>query len=242
MTKIFRFSLILFLTTMILGCQPSEDENDVLRVHDVSGLQQRDLDDRLNNLLDREDLALKGRVTLIEQDRLAVNGPEFLQQQIAGILDELRGSEIDSALENATYRVRYWILTMRQEEQKEDLPGPLSSIAPSLEAEFPGYAISVSDFMESYHYGTSRHQSIESSAGSRAHLTRMQPMARGLVASFELIAPRLGEAVGTPRYNVNRLLVDGQPIVLGRTFAVDASGEPIYQLLLAQADLTESRE
>ena len=124
-------------------------------------------------LLDREDLALKGRVTLIEQDRLAVNGPEFLQQQIAGILDELRGSESDSALDNTTYRVRYWILTMRRGEQTEDLPAPLSSIAPSLEAEFPDHALSISDFMESYHYGASRNQTIESSAGGRAQLYRI---------------------------------------------------------------------
>jgi len=160
MKKLVNVLITLCLVTMILGCQPTEDDKHVLRVHDVSGLQQRDLDDRLNNLLDREDLALKGRVTLIEQDRLAVNGPEFLQQQIAGILDELRGSESDSALDNTTYRVRYWILTMRRGEQTEDLPAPLSSIAPSLEAEFPDHALSISDFMESYHYGASRNQTI----------------------------------------------------------------------------------
>lgn len=241
MKKLVSILITLCLVTMILGCQPTEDDRHVLRVHDVSGLQQFDLDNRLNDLLNRDDLALKGRVTLIDQDRLAVNGPEFLQQQIAGILDELRGSETDSALENATYRVRYWILTMRRGEQEETLPGPLNSIAPSLSAEFPGYTISVTDFMESYHYGASRHQNLASGAGSRIHLNLAQPTSDGLKMSFALDGP-IREATQVPHYEVNRLLIDGQPIVLGRTFAVDESGEPVYQLLLAQADLTESRE
>ncbi len=242
MNQFLRFSFTLLFVSMIIGCQPTEDDDHVLRVHDVSGLQQRDLDDRLNNLLDREDLALKGRVTLIEQDRLAVNGPEFLQQQIAGILDELRRSESDSALDNTTYRVRYWILNMHRGEQEETLPGPLSSIAPSLSAEFPGHAFSVTDFMESYHFGASRNQNLVSGAGSRARLYRAQPTSEGLKTNFIFNAPTIGEASQVPQYEVNRLLIDGQPIVLGRTFGLDASGQPVYQLLLAQADLTESRD
>ena len=78
--------------------------------------------------------------------------------------------------------------------------------------------------------GASRNQTIESSAGGRAAaLPDAANDSVGLESRLHSYClHRLERLVRTPRYTVKRLLIDGQPIVLGRTFAVDASGEPIY--------------
>jgi len=243
--KLIQQTLIIALLCFALtGCQSESADEPMLQVHDVVGIEQKNLEEQLNQLLQREDLALKGRVSLLENDRLAVNGPARLQAQISEILGELRSASRSSAsLTDGTYRVRYWLLTMEMGEQTAALPEPLQALLPSLQDEFPGYAIKVGDFMESYHFEPqTRFMNISSGAGSRMTIMSARPTINGLELSFELWARAVYDDQMATRYDVNRLLVDGRPLVLGRTFMVAEEEQPAYQVLLAQADLIDAQD
>ncbi|AKS40491.1 hypothetical protein [Wenzhouxiangella marina] len=244
MNLIKRSLMAALLCLALVGCQSDPADEAQLQVHDVSGLEQRNLEAKLNALLEREDLALTGRVSLLENDQLAVNGPARLQQEIADILAALRSaSPASETLDGATYRVRYWLLTMEPGEQTSALPTPIQAILPSLQDEFPGYAIRIGDYIESYHYGHEpRSTTINSGAGSRVSIRSMRPTADGLEAELEMTARPVYEDRMAPRYRIHRLLADGQPVVVGRSYDQADDGQPAYQVLLLQADLMEATD
>jgi hypothetical protein len=244
MILIQRCLMTTLLALVLIGCQSDPADEQELQVHDVSGLEQRRLEAQLNALLEREDLALTGRVSLLENDRLAVNGPARLQREIADILNELRsGSASSATLTDASYRIRYWLLTMEPGEQTGLLPVPIQAILPALQDEFPGYSIRIGDYIESFHYGhTSSLAQINSGAGSRVMIRRMRPTDQGLEADFEVLARPIYEDRMAPRYQVNRLLANGQPVVVGRSYDQSEDGQPAYQVLLLQADRMDAAD
>lgn len=241
-TTLLKIIALVFMASLLVGCQSEDEYQHLLQIHDVSGIQQQDLEAQLNDLLQREDLVLKGRVSLIETDQLAVNGPAQLQRQIASILADLKSELVKTeTLTNATYRVRYWVLTMAPGEQIDDLPTPLQTVAPALREEFPNHAIQVSDFLESYHFGPSEFARVNSGTGSRVILGDVRPTAEGLELTIDMLANPMVDGQSPPRYQINRLLRNGQPLVLGRSFARGEGNQSLYQLLLAQADLIEKQ-
>jgi hypothetical protein len=219
------------------GPDAAGDSPPILRVHDVSRLDAENLDHNLNDLLSRQDLPLRGQVRLLDEGRLAVNAPPYVQEQIAGILTELQVDTAPEPLaESAAYRVRFWIVRMVAGSDSEHVPVPLARILDELRPDFPGFGSSVQDYMETYHYSEERGLTHITGAGSQISFRQARPLAQGIHLHLSIRAVPSNDGLRQSMYQVNRELLDGQPLVLGKVFGGLDDGLPSYQLVIAQAD------
>ena len=228
--------LIVVLSLMLAGCDRSArqdiDNTPVLRIHDVTALNVEDLDAKLNDLLNREDLPLKGQTELMNDRRLAVNGSEHLQTQIARILDEL--SDIDApgaTVSDREVRLQFWLLSLSEAEAHAPLPASLENIGETISSEFPGLNLIVEDYGDFFHWPGSS-ITFRSGTGTQFHLRPFQTSEEYAQLRASILMPR---HLGGNRYEINRKFTPGQALVLGRS-RVGGEAESRYQVLVARMD------
>lgn len=221
---------------MLAACdrpqQQDSETTQVLRVHDVSALDVEHLDSKLNGLLHREDLPLKGQVELMDDRRLAVNGSEHLQTQIERILFELGNLEASGeSMIDREVRLQFWVLSLSESEPRAPLPSSLESIGDSIVAEFPDLNLNVEDFGEFFQWsGSSGH--FRSGTGTVFHIRRLEASEDGAQTQARV---NLSPNIGGHSYEINRILRPGEPLILGRA-RVGSEPEPRYQILIARMD------
>ncbi len=246
-TRVLTAGIAIACLLLLAACEPSGtpvSEEPMLRIHDVSGLRIESLDDNLNELLSREDLPLSGKVELLDENRLAVNASRYLQDEIAQILDELREQAPADAVQRP-FRVEYWFLRMAKTESSDDVPGYIADDLQPLLANYEGYSLSVEDYLESFHSGSSSIDHI--SSGMRTNIffrkvgsTRDEVM---LNAHASARSGELGRSnPGIIRYAINHTLEPGKPLVLGRAHTGGSAGETSYQVLVAFAEWSDATD
>lgn len=232
---------MLAVVLLLTACEQSgapDLEESVLRVHDVSGLQVEELDEKLNELLSREDLPLRGKVELLDDNRLAVNASRYLQDEIVAMIDQLRDYDSSSAIERP-FRVQYWFLRMAKGEGGGDVPASVNEdLAPLLER-FEGYSLSVEDYVETYHTGTSSVGSVSSGQGARIAVRSAESTKVGMKLRARVYSP--GQAASIS-YEVGHMLVPGKALVLGQVHDGGDAAQASYQVLVARAEWTDSTD
>lgn len=227
---------------LLTACEQSDApdvEESVLRVHDVSGLQVKALDKKLNELLSREDLPLRGKVELLDDNRLAVNASRYLQDEIVTMIDQLRDHAPGDAIERP-FRVEFWLLRMAPGETSGDLPGYLSDELEPLLSKYEGYDLSVEDYLESYHASQASIDSISSGKATEIYFRRAATSNSGIV-----LGARVHSRAGTGdmiTYQVNHTLEPGKSLVLGRAHDGGGAQKASYQVLVARAEWTDSAD
>ncbi|MFU8831818.1 MAG: hypothetical protein ACNA7J_06630 [Wenzhouxiangella sp.] len=228
------FTLVLVATMTACDPGPHDEETSVhsLRIHDVSGLQIEGLDLKLNDLLGRADLPLRGQVELLDDFRLAVNGSEHLQKQIERILGELGALEAPDAITpEREARLQFWILSLSEAVPHAALPASLQNIDDIVTSEFPGLNLNIEDFGEFFQWPNST-SSFRSGTGTHIFIRPFQTTEEGahIHATIQLAGP-----LGGNRYEINRKFVPEQALILGRS-RVGRDSEPFYQVLVARLD------
>ena len=221
------------------GCDRSGTagaEESVLRIHDVSGLQVDELDEKLNDLLSREDLPLTGKVELLDDHRLAVNASRYLQDEIGAMIDQLHEHKPGDAIERP-FRVEFWLLRMASGESSGDVPDYLAEALEPLLQQYPGYELSVDDYLESFHGGQAAINHISSGNGSTIRFRRATASDSGI----ELRARVYGSG-SSINYEVNHTLEPGRTLVLGRAHDGGGAEKASYQILVARAEWTDSTD
>lgn len=229
--------LVLVGAILLTGCEedPALSSGEpVLRIHDVSGLQVDSLDKKLNELLSREDLPLRGRVELLDDNRLAVNASRYLQDEITAMIGQLRDQGPMEKIERA-FQVQYWILRMARGEGDGDVPDSVHSDLVPLLDEFEGYALSVEDYMETHHRPGGRVGMVSSGRGAHVSTRAAEATEAGMVIQALVSSP--GEA-GSITYQVNHTLVPGRALVLGQAHDGGYDEQASYQVLVAKAKWT----
>lgn len=234
----FSLLLMLALSGCDLGEDESSDEKHVLRVYDVSALQVEQLDSTLDLLLDTENQPLRGRVELIDETRLAVNGSIQVQEEIERLLASLEvpGSKEEAALERE-YRLQFWRLGLSPQHNDQSLPAGLEPVSDAISAHFPDHGIQVHDFVETFGSTSGNNLNLNSGAGTRVHLRslKLRPGGAHVIARISAEPPpnTTGEIL---QFSVNRDLPAGQPLVLGRLQSGLENDLPVYQVLVARMD------
>lgn len=228
--------LCLFSAMLLAGCIETGDRSvsteHVLRVHDVAALNIDELDMKLNDLLSSEDLPLTGQVELMDEHRLAVNGSEHLQNQIERILAELAGdAEPARESEDREMQFRFWSLTLSGEDSQAPIPAELEQIRETLLAEFPGLKLTVADFGEFFIWPGSRGH-FRSRAYTNVHVRALETTEQGVRTQADF---QFGHSLSSNRFEINRQLRPGEPLVLARTL-VEGGSDPSYQILVARMD------
>lgn len=225
---------------MLAACQQTQapgSEDSVLRVHDVSGMQVDELDDKLNDLLSREDLPLRGRVELLDDNRLAVNASRNLQNEIAALIDQLRDNESANAVDRP-FRVQYWFLRMARGEGSSDVPDSIATELAPLVKQFPGYSLSVEDYLETYHTPASRvGGNVSSGKGARVSVRSTESTEEGVMLRAQIYSPGQNSSI---MYDVNHTIVPGKPFVLGQVHDGSEAAQASYQVLVARAEWTDT--
>lgn len=237
-----RYTLLLLLLGLIAACDSGREDLDleehVLRIHDVSGMQVEALDHKLNILLSREDLPLRGQVELVDDSRLAVNASQKVQREIAGILADL-GSAASTGQEmpGRDYRVQFWLVKMSYGAGEHPLPAGLDEVLAPVAEEFSGFGFQIQDFVESYHGEGISYGSIQSGAGSTVAFRRLRVADDGVHAtvSFRGI-PAVNGSSNRVNYEVDRRLRPGQPLIVGRAHGGGMGEEAVYQVLIARME------
>lgn len=228
--------LCLFAAFFLAGCTETANRNaeteHVLRVYDVAALNVDNLDSKLNGLLGREGLPLSGQAQLMDDHRLAVNGSEHLQNQIEHILADLAGAA-GPARESVDREMqfRFWSLTLSGEDAQAPIPVELERISETLLAEFPDLKLSVADFGEFFVWSGSRGH-FRSSASTSVHAHALETTEHGVQTRADF---NFGPNLGGNRFQINRQLRPGEPLVLARTL-VQGGSNPSYQVLVARMD------
>lgn len=237
--------LSLLLVMLLVGCVdvtgPSDDKDQpTLRVHDVSALNVERLDRKLNQLLGQEGSPLRGKVELMDDNRLAVNGSLALQHEIERLLEEL-GNDWESTTEVVVrpFRIQFWLLQMSKQEALEPLPADLDEVVRPIAREFPGFDVTVQDFIESFHVGPARMQRLQSGAGTLLVLRGLQPTVDGVAVHARVQARPPNETGSQIQYQVNQTLQPGKALVLGRAHGGGMGEEATYQVLIARMEWTD---
>ena len=238
----FKIVLLLLPALMLAACadktEPSEEnEAPALRIHDVSDLNVEELDLKLNDLLAREDLALRGQVELIDEFRLAVNGSVRLQREIASILDDLRnGPAAPDQAKKRPARIQFWLLTMSPEAPQQALPAGLDDVVEPIRSEFPGFEFEIQDFVEVFHETGSTIHNVRSGAGTRIMMRNVSTRETGLMLNGQLTAPGVLDESGSIQYQVNQTLEPGKALILGRAHGGGRGEAAVYQVLIARME------
>lgn len=214
-----------------------ETEESVLRVHDVSDLQVKDLDDKLNELLSREDLPLRGKVELIDDNRLAVNASRYLQDEIVAMIDQLRDDAPGDAIERP-FRIEFWLLRMAPGEGSGDVPAYLADELEPLLSQYQGYALSVEDYLESFHTSQASIDHISSGNESRIIFRRAVASRSGIFLRARFNSYSGGQSV--INYEINHTLEPGKPLVLGRVHDGGGADQASYRVLVARAEWADA--
>lgn len=234
-------AVILASVLLLTACEQSEapdEAESVLRVHDVSGLQVDELDDKLNELLSREDLPLRGKVELLDNNRLAVNASRYLQDEIDAMIDQLRVSDPAETIEQP-FRVQYWFLRMAKDASSEDVPEHIvSDLSPLLER-FDGYSLSVEDYLETHHRAASHVGHVSSGRGARVLMRNAEATEEGVVLRARIQSPGEHSSIN---YEINQELVPGRTLVLGKVHDGGNAEQASYQVLVARAEWTDSAD
>ncbi len=234
-------AFLMALALMLTACNQSstpDSEESVLRVHDVTGLQIDTLDEKLNELLSREDLPLRGRVELLDENRLAVNASRFLQDEIAAMIDQLRVSDSTDAIERP-FRVQYWFLRMAKDTSSEDVPDDiLSDLKPMLDR-FDGYSLSVEDYLETHHRAASNVGHVRSGRGTYVSMHSVQATEEGVALHARIHSPGQSSSIN---YEVNHELKPGRALVLGKVHDGGNDEQASYQVLVARVEWTDSAD
>lgn len=229
---------VLLLTACEQPGAPDKEES-VLRVHDVSGLQVKQLDQKLNELLSREDLPLRGKVELLDESRLAVNASRHLQDEIAAMIGQLRDHAPRDAIERP-FRVEFWLLRMAQGETSGDLPEYLRDDLEPLLSQYEGYDLSVEDYLESYHASEASIDRISSGKRTNIFFRRVAAQSSGIVLGARVHSDAGAGSMIT--YEVNHTLEPGKSLVLGRAHDGGGKEKASYQVLVARAEWTDSAD
>lgn len=239
MTGLF---LAVALLSMLAACDlrrdGAGDAEHVLRVHDVSHLQSDQLDVKLSLLLGSEDLPLRGNARMIDQGHLAVNGSQYLQDQIAHLLTDLAEVEIgDNGALERDFRLQVWLLTLAPEREDDRLPPMIEDLADVIRDQFPQYGIRVSDFIETFGSGSMQHVHLVSGGGTNVSLTPLRLLQDGAHVSGRIFARAPDDARGqSATFNINRTIQAGQTLMLGRTHGGTIDDQAFYQVLVARMD------
>ncbi|NBD95273.1 MAG: hypothetical protein GVY11_02200 [Gammaproteobacteria bacterium] len=234
-------SLGLACALILSACEqsgPSDSTESVLRVHDVTGLQIDTLDEKLNELLSREDLPLRGKVELLDDNRLAVNASRFLQDEIATMIDQLRVLDSRDTIERP-FRVQYWFLRMAKDEGSEDVPEDVVSDLKPLLDRFDGYSLSVEDYLETHHRAASSVGRVSSGRGAFVLMRSTQTTAEGIALRARIHSPGQSSSIN---YEVNHELKPGRALVLGKVHDGGNAEQASYQVLVARAEWTDTAD
>ncbi|NBB92525.1 MAG: hypothetical protein GVY32_05065 [Gammaproteobacteria bacterium] len=240
--------LLVALSLALVGCEldrppradTSAEEASVLRVHDVSDLQVEGLEGKLNELLSREDLPLRGRVELLDDGRLAVNASRHLQDEIAGMIEQLRES-VPADIVERPFRIEFWFLRLAPGESSGDLPAYLADELAPLVAQYEDYGLSIQDYLESHHSSASSMRSIYSGSGALVRFRRVVPTEQGILLNA---STQSDSAAGRRSiiYEIDHVLQPGKSLVLGRAHDGGDAGKASYQLLVARAEWTDEAD
>ncbi|MEE4637609.1 MAG: hypothetical protein V2J42_02590 [Wenzhouxiangella sp.] len=239
-TTIVAFSLLLMLA--LSGCDmgsgESSDEKHVLRVYDVSHMETEYLEGRLYRLLSGDHPALRGRVQLLDETQLAVNGSIHLQEEIASLLASLGQPAFteEDSLERE-YRLQFWRLGLSPQQNDQKLPAGLEPVSDAVSAHFPDHGTQVHDFVETFGSTSGTNLLFESGVGTMVHIRslKLQPAGAHLIA--EISAPSPPNVVGDfVSFTINRNLKAGQPLILGRLQGGRENDLPVYEVLVARMD------
>jgi len=216
-----------------------ETEESVLRVHDVSDLQVQELDDKLNELLSRADLPLRGKVELIDDNRLAVNASRYLQDEIEAMIDQLRDDAPGDAIERP-FRIEFWLLRMAPGEGSGDVPAYLADDLEPLLSQYDGYGLSVEDYLESFHTSQASINRISSGTANSISFQSAAASSSGIILRARFSSHSRGQ--GTINYEINHTLEPGKPLVLGRAHYGGGADKASYQILVARAEWADAAD
>lgn len=240
-TRLMAVATLAF-TMLLTGCEQTgvsdENEEPVLRVHDVSDLNVDQLDEKLNELLSREDLPLRGKVELLDDDQLAVNASRYLQDEIAAMMEQLRNRAPADAIQRP-FRIEFWLLRMARdtEEGAGDVPEYVAEDLEPLMARYEGYELSVYDYLESFHSGIATVDDISSGKQTRVNFARIDSSTDEILIDANVYAH--GEpGAGLIDYHINHSLTPGKALVLGRAHDGGRAEHASYQVLVARAEWT----
>lgn len=216
----------------------AELDEPVLRVHDVSHLQVEELDGKINELLSREDLPLRGRVELLDENRMAVNASRYVQDELSAMIEQLHEAGSEETIERP-FMIQYWLLRMAKAEGSGDVPDFVMSDLSSLLERFEGYSLSVEDYLETHHAATARMGPVVSGRGARVFVRNAEATEKGV--SFQASVQSRGESSRID-FQVNHMLEPGRALVLGKAHDGGEGDQASYQVLVARAEWTDTAD
>jgi hypothetical protein len=218
----------MIFASVLSGCGQHENagpDDAVLRVHDVSGVNVEQLDSKLNELLSRDDLPLRGKVTLLAEGRLAVNASRFLQDEISAMVEQIRDQHPINGIQRPL-RVEFWLLRMAKDSGTTDVPVHQSNVLEPLLAEYEGYGLPVYDYLESFHSGIASVDHIRSGQGTSVYFGKIAASEDGIEMAARVVARSSSKY--TIDYRTNHQLQPGKLLSwAGRTTAAVPTMGPI---------------